>query len=264
METETPVEGGVSQSTIFDEPTTAPDTGGSEGDPTTAAPIQPQQGQVTPAPAPSLTPEQIAEAINKSAIGQRLNQPVAQPQRQYTQEEFDKAFNVWNPDENVVKAILAGGQDAMQAVAMMRDGISKQAVTMASYLVSQLKEELQSQLQPVQSHYQEQQVKELYGKFYDANADLKPYDSLVRATVDQMKSQGVKFSSHEEAFKELASRVKTMMKSIPGLDAGAGAPAKGNSQPGKMPTLSSGGQGGVGKGSTGTGTSKSPGMSIFG
>ena len=269
-------EGGEGQSGVFTEGGEAPPQSsqpqGGEGG---GAPTQGGEGGGTPPPAApaSLTPEQIAEAINKSALGKRLNEPApaqdpfANMSPEQRQAKFDEAFNVWNPSEDVVKRILAGGQDALGAVAMMRDGISKQAVTMASYLVAQLKEELSAQLNPIQTHYQEQQVAKLYDKFYEANADLKPYDTIVRAVVDQMKAGGAKFSSPEEAFKELASRVKATMKQIPGLD-GAAAPAGGgkgpNGQPGKMPPLSSGGQGGTGRGSAGGEKSKSPGMSIFG
>lgn len=230
-----------------------------------------QQQQQTPPPQ-TLTPEQIAEAINKSSLGKKLSEPAPQADPfanlspEQKQAEFNRLFNVWEPDEPTIKALLAGGPDALRAVASMRDAISKQAVTMASYLVSQLKEELDGRLTPIQGYYAEQQTTKLYEKFYESNADLKPYDAIVRAVVDQMKAGGAKFSSHEEAFKELATRVKATMKSIPGLDPTKVGQGDGkqnpNGQPGKMPTLSRGGQGGTGRGSQSQPT-KTAGMAVF-
>lgn len=220
------------------------------------------QGGAGAAPAaPQLTPEAIAEAIKAAGIGA---QPAAAPaanEPQYTEADFNRAFNVFQPDEGTIKALLAGGPDALKALGTLRDGLVKQAVTMAGYMIQQAVENhrkaIDADYGDVRSHVNEQRVQQLFTQFYEKNPDLKKYDSVVRMVVDRMKSENLKFKNPTEGFKALSDRVRETLKQIPGASLEGGAGAGNNNQPQNgstsMPALSAG--------SVGAGTGRSGGPS---
>lgn len=208
----------------------------------------------------------------KAGLGGQPATP-REPERQYTQEDFDRAFNVFQADEPMIKALLAGGQDALRAVHLLRDGFVKQAVTMAQYIVQQALEDHNKKFSPefnsVKQYVQEQQIQKLYGQFYEKNADLKPYDSIVKMVVDQMKANKEHFDDWDGAFKALADRVRLTLKNLPnnGNGAGAAAAAGGQTQgSNRMPALSNGGgQSGAGgnRGGNSGPTDKKAAHSVF-
>lgn len=221
----------------------------------------------SPPTAPQLTPEAIADAIKKAGIGGQPAQP-QQPPKQYTQEDFDKAFQVFQATPEMITQLLAGGEGALKVFHSIRDGLVRQAVTMASYVIQDQLERYQQEFNPkfsnVEKYVSERQMKELYDEFYSENKDLKPYNTLVETAVQQLKAEGVQFKTKAEGFKAAAERARQLLKSIPGLnltspDDGGGAP-----NPTRMPTLSRGGQGGVGKGQGGGQGAKDPSHAVFG
>lgn len=218
-----------------------------------------------PAATPQLTPDAIAEAMKKVGIGAPA--PAAQPPVQYTQEDFDKAFQVFQPSAELLTALAAGGEAGVKALAQLRDGLVRQAVTMASYIVQDQIEKYEAkfrpQFEPVAKYVTEKQVKELYDEFYTTNKELKPYDSIVQAAVQQLKGEGANFKTKEEGFKAAAERTKAILKAS-GISLEAGAPGGGSPNPTRMPTLSKGGQGGLGKGPSGGGGAKDPSHAVFG
>lgn len=216
-------------------------------------------------PSPQLTVDAIAEAMKRVGVGTQVAS--SEPTKQYTQEDFDKAFQVFNPSTELVNQIVAGGDGAVQAMTKLRDGLVRQAVTMASYIVQDQIEKYEAkfrpQFEPVAKYVTEKQVKELYDDFYDANKDLKPYDSVVQAAVQQLKAEGASFKTKEEGFKSAADRTRAILKTIPGisLDSTSGSQSPNSS---RMPTLSKGGQGGLGKGPSGGSGAKDPSHAVFG
>ena len=228
-------------------------------------------GALPPAAQPQaqsqLTADSIAEAMKRVGVG---TQAPAEPTKQYSQEDFDKAFQVFNPSSDLVNQLIGGGDGAIQAMTKLRDGLVRQAVTMASYIVQDQMEKYEAkfkpQFEPIQKYVTEKQVKELYDDFYTANKDLKPYDSIVQAAVQQLKGEGANFKTKAEGFKAAADRARTILKSLPGISLdGEGAAGGQSPNPTRMPTLSKGGQGGLGKSSGGgQGAKNDPSHSIFG
>jgi hypothetical protein len=233
---------------------------GGTPDPKTGVGETPSGIPSAPVTQPQLTPEGIAAAIKAAGLGQPAHSP--QPEKQYTQEDFDKAFNVFNITPELLAQLRGEGDLPLKALIALRDGLNKQSVTMASYIAKQVEEKLREEFAPVQTHFQEQQVEKLYNKFFTENEGLKPYDSICKAVVAQMQSEGVKFDSQTAAFKALADRVRLVVQKLPGSN--GQLPAAGSPAPTRMPPLSRGGQGGTGKGTGGTPASKDPSHSIFG
>lgn len=240
-------------------------------------PKEPQGGQPTEtpaaqAPAPSVTSEDIArilrEGFEKVAPPQQQPQP---QQRQYTQEEYDRHFNVYRPKGELIKAIREGDEAAaLVAVNDMVNGIVKHAVTMAHYSNLAQREEIEQRLSPALQYIQRAQVEQWKKEFLDQNKDLVGYEPIMTQIADAAKARGVKFKTKEEAFKFVADETKKVIATIPGLQKGGAAPAAA-AQPGqqsqrqsRMPALSRGGQGGVG-GTSGSsaGGSRRSGLEVF-
>lgn len=214
---------------------------------------------------PSLTAEDIATAIKKAGLGQAT--PTKQPEKQYSQEDFNRAMNVFDPTPQQVEAILKGGEDAVAALRQIVGGVNKQSLTMASYMIQQAVEQEASKIReefgPARTFAQQQQEEKLKVEFVEKHPDLKGYEPLLVEVVGQMKASGFNAETKEEAFKALADRARAVIKSLPGMK-----PANGDGKPdpttSRMPTLSSGGQGGIGGGTTTKGKSKGPpGMEVF-
>src|SRR5207302_1337461 len=68
------------------------------------------------------TAEDIAAAVQRGteAAAARAQQPA---ERQYTQQELDQIFKVWNPTEDLITKLLGGGPDAVKAMVEIRQGL---------------------------------------------------------------------------------------------------------------------------------------------
>jgi hypothetical protein len=232
------------------EPTGSPEPP-KEGDDGEPSPPEPKKEE------PKLTPEAIAAAIKQAGLGQKEER-----QPEYTQEDFERAFHVFHPTPELVERLGVPEEQrdkALAALAELASGVNKQAVTMASYLAQQVKEEITQRIAPLEQFRQTQAEEQAAKKFFTSNKDLQPYESLVRAVVDQMKQEGYRSETQDQAFKELATRSRKMLESA-GVKLGQANPP---SQPSSMPRMPSGGQGGTG-GKSASGKVKGPsGMEIF-
>lgn len=235
-----------------------------------------QQTQQEPQAAPptSITPEAFAEALKKAGFTPPAAQPQQQqPPKQYTQEDFDKLFNVWKPTPDLIKAIREGDeQAALVALANMGSGVQKQAVTIASLLVQDVRDQLIEQFTPYMNYVKQDHETKLWTEFIsmEENKDLKGFEPLLKVVVAHMKDEFKgKTLSKEEGFKALADRARAMIKSLPGAQSqaqgAAGQQTQTTQQGKKMPPLSSGGQAGSGGANAASGTSKkSPAHAVFG
>jgi hypothetical protein len=285
-----PVDGGVFGEGAAAAPAaTAPVTPATTTEPVATQPITPvatpvapvQTGSTAPAGV-TMTQEQIAELIKGVAPQQAASQ---QQQRQYTQEEFEKAFNIWNPDNDFLGQVIPGyaglepaqQQGVAKAFAVMRDGLQKQFGTMTALLIQDHVEKLQSRYAPIETHYQETQREKTKTEFFTENADLKPFETIVDSVAikirENLEKEG-KTLSRKEAFQAVADEVKRVLAAanIPLTPAQPAGSGQGTTQPqaqpatgtgGGMNPLSRGGQGGAGSGAAQAGASKNPGMSAL-
>ena len=251
-------------------------------DPTTAQGQQGQQtaGQTAAQPTQGLTQEAIADIVART-VGQSvpaaLQQQAAQQPQQFTEQDFIRTFNVFQPTPELLAKV--GLPATPEGAAVFRDEvvtpIVRQAVTMAAYQMEKLKgdlvEHIKQQLQPYEPARQlavERETEKLKVEFFTTNSDLKDYEPLVMEVYARLSAQGTKWKTKDEAFKTIAEQTRSILKSTPGLQAMAGG---GNGQPtttqggsgSRMSPLSGGGQGGAAR-AGGSSKAKSTAEELFG
>lgn len=247
---------------VFGEQTaSSPDPGSSGSPPASASPSTP----------PMLTADDIAEAMKKAGLGQPAA-PAEQP-RQYSQEDFDKAFNVYKPTKVLIQRLrkamaaedAAAEDDALAAIVELVQGTNKQAVTMSAYQMEALKEELMKQFAPLQTDIAQRREEALKNEFYATFEDLKQHSLLVDAVTAQLRLKGgfPAGTTKEKAFEVVAGEVKKILAALPGGNGAAPTSGQPKPQPSRMSTLTSGGQGGGGGQGGASKPTKSPGHAVF-
>jgi hypothetical protein len=180
--------------------------------------------------------------------------------------KFEKAFNVYKFDPDKL-ARLGYNEDQIASVAPvyedMRDGLVRQAVTMAAYQMGLLKEELMKQFQPALDSARQQMETQLKAEFLDKHKDLVGYEPLLEEIKNRMVAQNKQFASKEVLFETISTEARAIIdKVLKRGTAGGGAPAGGGGngngngqqqQSHRMSTVSTGGQGGAGGSPAGTG-----------
>jgi hypothetical protein len=212
-------------------------------DTTTETPPTPEPQP--PPPPQGLTPEQIRESVS---AGVRDAQPAAPP-RDYTPDELNRLFNVWQPTEDLVQRVLAGGQDGLQAMMEMRDGLSKQFGTLLQYQMEVVKNDLMERMTPALTFAQEQAAAKDREDFFGQNEDLRAHEQLTQTVFDALKAQGYRAPNKATAYKTLADRTRALLSG--GANGSGAAPTGGATT--RTPTqtkrpaqLSSGSQAGGG------------------
>lgn len=205
-----------------------------------------------------VTAEAIAEAMKKAGL--------AKTERQYTQEDFDRAFRVFKADRKHLEALRRAISDdsyADEGVATLQEiaqGIYTQAATMAAYLAQRLKEEeLGPRLAAVEQWMHENRVNKLREQFYSQYEDLKPYEAIVDSVADKLIATGFS-GSVEEGFKLVADKARSLIKTL--LSGSGKGGERSNAPTSKMSTLLGGGQGGAATSDLGKGKMP-PGLEVF-
>jgi hypothetical protein len=217
------------------EPTTTDD----KGQPTTV------KGQQSPAPA--LTADQIRDSVRE---GVRSAAPAA-PERQWTQAELDAHFHVWQPTEELVQRVLAGGEDGLKAFVEMREGLSKQFMRLVQLQSEVLRQELTGQVAPALSFVQEAAAAKDREAFFDYAKDLQGHEELTQTVFNALKAEGFVAKDKAEAYKVLADRTRKLMPTSTngsGASQSAGALQQTTTQTKRPAALSSGSQAGGGGG----------------
>lgn len=241
-------------------PTPAPEP--APGAPPTATPT------VTPTVAPGITAESLAEAMKKAGLGPQAAPAPVQPTKQYTQEDLDKAFAIVRPTKDQVTKLLAGGDEAVLTITELLHAAAKQAAVMSAYQMSELREQLEKRINPLQASIAERNETELRREFYEKYPGFKGFESLQEPVVAKLRESGVTFKNKEEAFAAVVKEATKLIRSIPGQEKWEPGTAVvvSQAQPSsKMPTLAGGGGSGGASASSGNGAqkSKSPGMAVF-
>jgi hypothetical protein len=213
---------------------------------------QPDEGQQAQPPqtpaAVSLTPDTIA-ALVKTMQAAPVTQP--QPQQpQLSQAEINKMLAVFNADRRHIERLGLkyedpnANEDAVAALNEILDGKTRQAVTMSSLVVENLKRQIQQELAPLRSFVAAERERQLRDEFFKANDDLKDFTPLVEAVYTQLQNNNVNFSSKEEAFKTVAEQARQLLAKLqPGQGGSVGTAT---TTPRRMPTVTTGGRGGAG------------------
>ncbi len=231
----------------------------------------------TPTPTPTVVPQapamlsaqQVADLVQQTV---RAAQPAAAP-KEFSQEDFDKTFNVYKPSAQDVTDMLAGGEGAIAALNRIQAGFMKQAMTMAALhsqsLLEQFEREKLGGLSEVQKDYLERQTEKVKGQFFTAFPHLKQHETLVVAVGTQLQQSGFK-GTPAEAFQAVATQVEAILKTAgvqPTGVAGQGQaqqPAAGAQPSHQMASLGvPGGGGGLPVGAAPSASKKSAGLSAL-
>lgn len=214
------------------------------------------------APTSGLSKDDVQEILAGAlkAVGDRqpATAAAAKPEVQMSQADFDKAFNVFKASPELLTLLRhENPAEAMKALEQFRDGMIRQAMTMAEYRMQQFVKELRdNDLAPLQSYVTEQQATSFRDGFFKENPELEKYENLVEAVATKLSGTiqpGTK--SRSELFKLYADETKKIVTELTGAGVAAnGDAANGNGKPPapaagkhKMSTLSGGGQQGSGK-----------------
>jgi hypothetical protein len=160
-----------------------------------------------------------------------------------TQAEINERLRVFTPTSKHVAALTAGGEEAVQALNEIAQGIYQQAFTAATYMVQHHLGQIGQQLTPLQQHYQNAQMEEMKKEFLEKHQDLKGAEPLLMTVVGQLKAEGKSFEDRNAAYSAVAERARTILKSLPGMVPAKPAPAAGTPPPSSMSTPLGGGQG---------------------
>lgn len=236
----------------YREPVEAPDglkeVFGEEGtQPTTETP--PSTGEPTvdrPPPTPAQqfpTPEQITASVREGLRQSAAAAP--QAPREYSKEELDQLFNVWNPTPELVQRILAGGEDGLKAFVELRDGLSRQFGTLLQYQLELARRDLVTQMDPALKFVAEAAAQRDRDEFFNQNPDLKEFELLTQTVFNALKAEGYVAPDVATAYKTLADRTRAL---LPTGGNGSGVAPSGGTRTTTRPaerrpaSLSSGGQ----------------------
>lgn len=210
-----------------------------------------QPPEAPPAPQNvALSPESIEQLVKQLQVAPTTPVTPAQQPRQLSQEEINKAMAVFNADKRYVERLglrfeqPEQYEEAVAALNEMLDGKTRQAVTMSSWVVENLKRQIQSELEPLRQFVSQAREQQLRQEFFKGNEDLKQFEPLVEAVYTRLTNAGKTFASKEEAFKVVAEQARQLLAKIqPGQGGDGGGTA--TTAPRRMPTVTTGGRGGA-------------------
>lgn len=226
----------------------------------------------TPEAAPSVgafDPAALAAAL-KGAIEplvQARNEPKQEP-KQLTPEEARKLLNFFEPDDDLVSK-FHNVDTTKEALALLRDGFTKQNVTIMRALADELRAELRGEYSPLISAQAAREAQERETRFtgaYPELADpkLKP---IIEAVGNQFVQSKTTFKTESELFTALAKGVEAVAKQFnPAfkLTGGATAAVKNKTgNPNSLPSAKPGAGKGGGAAPGGDGKPKNLALSIL-
>lgn len=187
------------------------------------------------------------EAV-KTAVPQQ-----AAPPKQYTEEELRKILNVFSAQDAHLKQLgLEPTPEKVTAFNEVLQAVAKQATSVASFELQAALEALQERLNPVLQYVQQSQMEGMKQRFFKKHNDLEGLEPIVMTAYQALKARGAKFNGEDEAFKAVAEEARAILSKLPGYNGGTRGNTRSKTEgrqstpTRKMPSLSSGGQGGAG------------------
>lgn len=179
-------------------------------------------------------------------------------------EQFNQKFNVYTPSADLLRRLRSDDEaEALAAVNELVTGSVKQAVTMAQFHGQAAVNPLAEQVQTLQQHYAQVRESEAAQRFSKQYPDLVPWEPIVQAVKERLarevqSGQRQPFASEEAVFKALAEQTRELVKKIPGGSGGTATQPRSTQRPS---TVTTGGQGGTGAGSSTQ--AKNPAMQLW-
>lgn len=192
-----------------------------------------------------------------------------QPEEKMTPEEARRILNVWEPDDEWYKK-YDNLDTRAEAVAIMRDGLIKQADTLNQFrmreMFDQLREEIMPGLQSVSQQANMQREERFHTSYPQlSNPAMQP---LIRAIAQDMVDKGQTFENESKLFAAIASGVEAVIKvNNPEFKletASNGSDQRNQGRGGRsLPVTSPGGGGGSGRRESSSKSDKPKGLAIF-
>jgi hypothetical protein len=176
-----------------------------------------------------------------------------------TAEEFEKQFNVYKATKEFVAKLRSENPDeALAALHELRDGITRQNVSMNQVLIqAAIEKALQpilQQLGPINTHISGERERQAKETFFKDNPDLVQHESIVTLVRQAIDTKGWPndVKTIPQALKHLAEETNKVLTNLQKSTTGAvsgntGGRSNGAVKTTKMSQLSSGGQGGAGR-----------------
>ena len=198
-----------------------------------------------------LTKDDITEILKSAGVGSSsvTSTPVTEIRQPPSVEELEKTFNVWKPSAELVAQLRSEKpEDALAALAQIRDGLLRQAMTMAEYRVQQLLKGMrENELSPIQTYVSEQQATSFRNDFFKTNPDLEQYETLIDGVAAKLQAaNALQGLSRKDIMKKFADDSNIIVKQLLAKGGESSTPTNGkttgSSPSRKMSTLTGGGQ----------------------
>lgn len=217
-------------------------------------------------PKPGFDPAEFAKQFGET-VAESLKTNVKPAEPEMSKEEAAKLLNVWNPDDTWY-ASYDNLETRKAAIEQMRDGLVRQADTIAQLRMQEeltkLRDEYNPKLTMVEEFTNRQREDRFHGEFPQLkNPGLQP---LINAVTEDLVKQGKTFTSEGEMFKAVANGVAAVIKVTNPeftLETAGSTPANTGRTTNTIPVTTPGAGGGTGRS---TGAVKGPvkkGLSIF-
>ena len=193
--------------------------------------------------------EILSAAMEK--VGERPAATAA-AEPQMSAEDFEKAFNVFKFTPDMLAQLRhEDSAVALKAFHALRDGLIRQAMTMAEYRMKQYVDNLRTNdIGPLQTYVSEAQATSFRNDFFQEYPDLEKYETIVDAVATKLGASGFTAPTRKEVMARFADETKVIVAQ---LTATGGNGANGNggkttaAKGRQMSTLTGGGQSGGGQ-----------------
>lgn len=191
-------------------------------DPATPAVVDPAAPVVDPA-VPAAVPT-TPSAPDYAAIAKAIRDGFgaapapSTPQKEWTQAEIDKHFNVYNASEADLTAVLAGGPEAVAALNKILQGAVKQATTIGHYAAMKQVGEFRNEVTPHLTAAQQVAQDASKSRFFSANKDLEGADEVLEMVTAQLQKENAfaGMKTEKEVHTAIATRAKALMGKFTG------------------------------------------------
>lgn len=230
---------------------------------TTEAPVEGDPG-VGASPEPQ---RYTLEEFQQMQSTFQQNQPQVEPQKEYSEEELNELLKVYNPDMGLAQRLFGeyATEDHVTALQEMVKGIVTHLTTVQGYASNALRNQLSEQFRPALDSVEEQKISSFASGLASRYPALNGKEQLIRQTVDNLRAQGVRAQSAEEAERLILGHVEQMAKAFDPSFSFHGQPQQqqNNGTMPQMANMGSGGSGGGAGASSASSASKKPAWDVF-
>ena len=194
--------------------------------------------------------EILSAAMEK--VGERPAATAA-AEPQMSAEDFEKAFNVFKFTPDMLAQLRhEDSAVALKAFHALRDGLIRQAMTMAEYRMKQYVDNLRTNdIGPLQTYVSEAQATSFRNDFFQEYPDLEKYETIVDAVATKLGASGFTAPTRKEVMARFADETKVIVAQLTATGGNGANNGGGNKSTGaakrQMSTLTGGGQAGGGQ-----------------